>query len=400
MPLGVSCKFKVLSSKILELSESPKWEEAVCEWILDDVEVLAPGEPGTCLCGHRPILNLCHIKNRRNGIKTIVGNVCVEHFGKSGGIFSEAAPVLKASRKFITAVKKVKVITSKDWQDIPEAFLKLKAEEPLITFAEEKGIFTKSSKSGWDDGKFYRDVGEQKLDNLTERQKIKRYEMNRKLVYSLIFSAGKAFEELQEAPATATAGSRLIEQAHAVGAITKKDMEFYLQNWSRWYYDLSLAQQKYLGNLNAKILKSPELQDRFGIIKDSPKKRNAIEMQETPAKKAKETPAKKAKGEDEASVHPTYLHVPFASKDEVKALGAMWDKESKKWYVPSGQSLDPFKLWMPKDVVPEEKRCYLAVPFAQKDEVKALGARWDQGKKKWYTSSANLDAFQQWVTKA
>lgn len=363
------------------------------EWTLEYVEVLASGQSGTCLCGHRPILNLCHISNTRNSEKTIVGNVCVEHFGNSGGIFSEAAPVLKASRKFITSVKKVKVIASKDWQDIPEAFLKLKADEPLIAFAEQKGIFTKNSTSDWDDGKFYRDVGEKNIGTLTERQKIKRYEMNRKLVYSLIFSAGKAFEELQEAPATATAGSRLIEEAHTVGAITKKDMEFYLQNWSRWYYDLSLAQQKYLGNLNEKILKSPQLQERFGVIKDSPKKRPSTEVQETPAKKAK-------KEEDEATAPPTYLHVPFASKDEAKALGAMWDKESKKWYVPPGQSLDPFKLWIPKVEVPEQKRCYLAVPFAQKEEAKALGARWDQDKKKWYTSSANVDAFQQWVQKA
>lgn len=42
----------------------------------------------------------------------------------------------------------------------------------------------------------------------------------------------------------------------------------------------------------------------------------------------------------------TYLNVPFSEKDEAKSLGARWDKNVKKWYVPAGIPLDGFSKWM------------------------------------------------------
>ena len=46
-----------------------------------------------------------------------------------------------------------------------------------------------------------------------------------------------------------------------------------------------------------------------------------------------------------------------------------------------------------------DSKIYLNVPFAQKDEAKALGARWDAVKKKWY-AAANKDItlFARWQT--
>lgn len=44
---------------------------------------------------------------------------------------------------------------------------------------------------------------------------------------------------------------------------------------------------------------------------------------------------------------PTYLEVQFKEKDQAKALGARWDGPSKKWYVPDGLDLAPFKAWLP-----------------------------------------------------
>jgi len=38
--------------------------------------------------------------------------------------------------------------------------------------------------------------------------------------------------------------------------------------------------------------------------------------------------------------------VPFAEKDQAKALGARWDATRKKWYVPSGVDIEPFSRWM------------------------------------------------------
>lgn len=42
----------------------------------------------------------------------------------------------------------------------------------------------------------------------------------------------------------------------------------------------------------------------------------------------------------------TPLNVPFAEKDQVKALGAIWEPEQKRWVVPAGLDLEPFKAWL------------------------------------------------------
>lgn len=42
-----------------------------------------------------------------------------------------------------------------------------------------------------------------------------------------------------------------------------------------------------------------------------------------------------------------FLDVPYAEKERAKALGACWDPQLKKWYVPSGRDPRPFQRWMP-----------------------------------------------------
>ena len=41
-----------------------------------------------------------------------------------------------------------------------------------------------------------------------------------------------------------------------------------------------------------------------------------------------------------------YLNVPFAEKDEAKQLGAKWDPDSRRWYVPKPLSVRPFDKWV------------------------------------------------------
>ncbi len=100
-----------------------------------------------------------------------------------------------------------------------------------------------------------------------------------------------------------------------------------------------------------------------------------------------------------------YLKVPFTEKDAAKAAGARWDGEAKKWYAPNQASLaGPLKQWQdgaipPPPVIeappPEEEvevdkpyaGIYINVPFAEKGEAKASGARWDGVAKKWYAPS-------------
>ena len=40
------------------------------------------------------------------------------------------------------------------------------------------------------------------------------------------------------------------------------------------------------------------------------------------------------------------LDVPFMEKDEAKMLGAQWDPEIKKWFVPPGISPRGFAKWL------------------------------------------------------
>lgn len=43
----------------------------------------------------------------------------------------------------------------------------------------------------------------------------------------------------------------------------------------------------------------------------------------------------------------TYLAVPYAEKDDAKQRGAKWDRQAKAWYVPAGVALESFVAWLP-----------------------------------------------------
>ncbi|QNA89118.1 hypothetical protein G4G28_12695 [Massilia sp. Dwa41.01b] len=40
------------------------------------------------------------------------------------------------------------------------------------------------------------------------------------------------------------------------------------------------------------------------------------------------------------------LKVPYAEKDEAKALGARWNPTRKCWYIPDGKDAAPFAKWV------------------------------------------------------
>lgn len=48
------------------------------------------------------------------------------------------------------------------------------------------------------------------------------------------------------------------------------------------------------------------------------------------------------------------LEVPFKEKEEAKRLGAWWDPILKKWYVPVGKDIAPFRKWFPLGDKPSE----------------------------------------------
>ena len=41
-----------------------------------------------------------------------------------------------------------------------------------------------------------------------------------------------------------------------------------------------------------------------------------------------------------------YLDVPFPDKEQVKALGARWDRDARSWYVPNHLDVEPFTHWL------------------------------------------------------
>ena len=43
----------------------------------------------------------------------------------------------------------------------------------------------------------------------------------------------------------------------------------------------------------------------------------------------------------------TNLQVPFAEKDDAKRLGARWDAARKVWYVENKADMSPFARWLP-----------------------------------------------------
>ena len=92
-----------------------------------------------------------------------------------------------------------------------------------------------------------------------------------------------------------------------------------------------------------------------------------------------------------------YLKVPFADKDEVKQLGAKWDGDMKSWYIPEGADESTFSKWETHTPSPNAPKIYISVPFADKDAVKQLGARWDGDKKSWYyTADKDASLFSKW----
>lgn len=108
----------------------------------------------------------------------------------------------------------------------------------------------------------------------------------------------------------------------------------------------------------------------------------------------------------------TWLNVPFTEKDQAKALGAKWDGKQKSWYAPADTNLEPLQKWAASDnqqveaiqqttYTPEptsDEKTYLAVPFTEKDDAKALGAKWDKEAKSWYApEGTDIKTMQKWL---
>lgn len=89
-----------------------------------------------------------------------------------------------------------------------------------------------------------------------------------------------------------------------------------------------------------------------------------------------------------ARMHKVYLNVPYAQKDEAKALGAQWDAGEGLWYVREGADLTHFTGF----------GIYLSVPYEEKDSAKLLGAKWDHRKRRWYVpANEDIEPLRRWL---
>lgn len=107
----------------------------------------------------------------------------------------------------------------------------------------------------------------------------------------------------------------------------------------------------------------------------------------------------------------TPIKVPYKERNEAKALGAKWDRSEQTWFVPAGVSLDKFAKWndgeaavvaqdsTPQKATPDRsvERQELAVPYKDRAEAKAAGAKWDKEKKTWFADAgADMEKLAKW----
>ena len=66
------------------------------------------------------------------------------------------------------------------------------------------------------------------------------------------------------------------------------------------------------------------------------------------------------------------LKVAFSEKDEVKALKARWDSAMKTWYIVDQEDLTPFLKWIPEAAGFSEKNAIAALAKTTKKPEKRL----------------------------
>lgn len=147
-------------------------------------------------------------------------------------------------------------------------------------------------------------------------------------------------------------------------------------------------------------------------LKHEIKQENSIKLEEEAPSARVEievVPSPSEAVSQDVSVKPRdYLDVPYREKNAAKALGAKWDRQERSWYIPNGMDQTPFKKWLKRKEGNENdqarlvqlrpKREYLAVPYSERKEAKALGAKWDTIERSWYVGeNADRQKLEKWL---
>jgi putative DNA primase/helicase len=113
-------------------------------------------------------------------------------------------------------------------------------------------------------------------------------------------------------------------------------------------------------------------------------------------RKAEQSEGRAGQGTQQADSERLYIAVPYAEKEQAKNLGAKWDRGRQSWFVPPGTSPDPFAKWINSAAAEQQApptaraanpplgRTYLAVPYVERQQARDRGARWDRTRSSWY----------------
>ena len=220
-----------LPQVIVGLSEGDKWPQVLREWKLDYVEHLERGEGSeTCMCTHYPIREVCHIVNTQNHHSAIVGNCCVKKF--------EGETAFKGTHKIFEALSRIR----RDKE--------ASASKALIKYAYNHDII---DEAGY---RFYIDIGRKR--KLSEKQRSWKISLNHKMIRQITRVAVRSLPEalnILRANPQKLADKRLVEDAHTKGILNDRDHQFYLSLWENKVRNPSEKQQKWLDDLNGRMLR-------------------------------------------------------------------------------------------------------------------------------------------------
>lgn len=248
-----------LSSNILNLSEANNWKEAVREWSLVDIEILDPGEFETCLCGHNPIRELCHIQNTLNHRTATVGNHCIQRFNAAPLQSDSSSSESSESDTDMSSESDTDMDSDEDAEPflviVPKAIQSAKrilddptvsANQHLIEYARSMKIFTQENAD------FYSDIWRKR--NLSDNQRAYKKSLNRVLLYEVALTARAAYQRLKVNLQKGNAGPKLVKYAFEKKVLTEKDKNFYLQIWKLPNDKISSKQVDYKVSLNRRIV--------------------------------------------------------------------------------------------------------------------------------------------------
>mmetsp|Transcript_5795 Transcript_5795/g.10638 ORF Transcript_5795/g.10638 Transcript_5795/m.10638 type:complete len:279 (-) Transcript_5795:991-1827(-) len=221
---GCSYKFETLKREIIARSIADDWEQARHEWTLEHVYRKDHDAPGTCLCTHYPIIEVCVMAHDNSGKEVNVGNCCVKKFFQL------------PSDTIFAAVRRVQ-------QDRDKAL-----NTATIDFAYEHEWI-----SDWD-YQFYMDTFRKR--KLSQRQHEQRERINAKILDRT--STCKASDEDGDGNLWLL-DKMVLDEAHEQGRISWWEVDFYAGNYGkdcvRSSYQSNSESKRRL--LTKKILSSP-----------------------------------------------------------------------------------------------------------------------------------------------